>query len=94
MEGSNIAYFRNHGARHLWVNCNDQACNCEAVMSLDGLPDDLVLADLKSTLRCAKCGREGVDVSVHETADHAPSQVDTAPPRSYPICINGRRGVG
>src|SRR5215472_2509872 len=62
MEGSNIAYFRNHGVRHVWVNCNDQSCNYEAVMSLDGLPDDLVLADLKSTLRCAKCGREGVDV--------------------------------
>ena len=29
---------------------------------------------------------------VHETADHAPSEVDTAWPRSYPICINGRRG--
>jgi hypothetical protein len=58
----NIAHFRNHGVRHLWVNCNDPARNCSAVMSLDGLPDDLVLADLKSTLRCAKCGREGVEV--------------------------------
>jgi hypothetical protein len=28
-------------------------------MSIDGLPDDLVLADLKPRMRCVKCGRKG-----------------------------------
>lgn len=58
-----IAHFRKNGITHLWVNCTGPACNYEAIMSLEGLPDDLVLADLKPRIRCAKCGREGIDVT-------------------------------
>jgi hypothetical protein len=37
------------------------AFRCEvkrALISLEDLPDDLVLADLKPQMRCAKCGRK------------------------------------
>jgi hypothetical protein len=58
----NIEHFRSHGVTHLWINCADFTCNHQALMSLEGLPVDLVLADLKPRMRCAKCGRRGADV--------------------------------
>lgn len=57
-----VAHFRNHGVTHLWINCVDLACNHQTFISLEGLPDDIVLADLKPRMRCARCGRIGADV--------------------------------
>jgi hypothetical protein len=62
MTRPDVEHFRNHGVTHLRINCVDPACNHHTLISLEGLPDDLVLADLKPTLRCAKCGRKGADV--------------------------------
>jgi hypothetical protein len=62
MTRPDVAHFRNHGVTHLCINCIDLACNHQTLISLEGLPDDLVLADLKPRMRCARCGRKGADV--------------------------------
>ena len=57
-----VAHFRSHCVTYLWVNCADLACNHQALMSIEGSPDDLVLGDLMMRMRCAKCGLTGAGV--------------------------------
>jgi hypothetical protein len=57
-----LRQIRGHGCRNLLVYCESLWCNHSAVMSADGLPDEMPVRSLCPRMVCTACGLIGADV--------------------------------
>ena len=69
-----IASSRASGLNTVAAFCEARGCHHDAVISLEGWPDDMPVSDMALRLRCSKCGGRQIKIMINVKELYAAAQ--------------------
>ncbi|PVE24915.1 hypothetical protein DC522_08320 [Microvirga sp. KLBC 81] len=57
-----LASMREYGARSVEATCQTLGCGQEAIVNMDGRPDEISVPDIGLKLKCSRCGSRDIKI--------------------------------